>query len=84
MEYSSSQNKIAENTIAGIQGLNSCNQLGYTGPYPSPGKPHRYIFRVFALDTELSLGDSSTKEDLESAMKGHVIAEGKLISLFSR
>ncbi len=81
---SPSQNRIAENTVPGIQGLNSCNQLGYTGPYPPPGKPHRYIFRVFALDTKLCLGDSSTKKDLERAMKGHVLKEGKLVGLFSR
>ena len=81
---SPSQNTIAENTAPGIQGLNSGRQHGYTGPYPPPGKPHRYIFRVFALDIELDLGANSRKKDLEKAMKGHVLAEGKLIGLFSR
>jgi Raf kinase inhibitor-like YbhB/YbcL family protein len=81
---SPSQNEITENTTLGVQGLNSGRQHGYTGPYPPPGKPHRYIFRVFALDMELGLGANSTKKDLEKAMKGHALAEGKLIGLFSR
>jgi Raf kinase inhibitor-like YbhB/YbcL family protein len=79
-----SQNKIAKHTIPGIQGLNSDQEHGYIGPCPPPGKPHRYIFRVFSLDIMLGLGANSNKKDLEKAMKGHVLAEGKLIGLFGR
>jgi Raf kinase inhibitor-like YbhB/YbcL family protein len=79
-----SQNKIAENSTPGMEGLNSDQEQGYAPPCPPPGKPHRYTFRVFALDMELGLGANSTKKDLEKAMKGHVLAEGKLIGLFSR
>ena len=79
-----SQNKIAEHTTPGTEGLNSDQEHGYIGPCPPPGKPHRYTFRVFALDMMLSLGANSSKKDLENAMKGHVLAEGKLIGLFGR
>ena len=78
------QNKIDENTVPGIQGLNSGQQLGYTGPYPPQGKPHRYVFQIYALDLELQLAPNSTKKDLKKAIDGHILAEGKLIGLFSR
>jgi Raf kinase inhibitor-like YbhB/YbcL family protein len=79
-----SQNKIAEHTAPGVEGLNSDQQHGYTGPCPPPGKPHHYNFRVYALDTMLGLGGNSNKKDLEKAIKGHVIAEGRLVGLFGK
>ncbi len=81
---SPAQNKIAEHTAPGMEGLNSDKEQGYTPPCPPPGKPHRYIFRVYALDIMLTLGAESTKKDLEKAVKGHVLAEGKLMGLFAR
>jgi Raf kinase inhibitor-like YbhB/YbcL family protein len=79
-----SHNKIAEHTTPGIEGFNSDREHAYIGPCPPPGKPHHYVFKVFALDIMLGLGANSSKKDLENAMKGHVLAEGKLIGLFSR
>jgi len=79
-----STNKIAEHTAPGKEGLNSGGEYGYTGPYPPRGKPHRYSFRVFALDVELGLLANSTKKDLEKAMTGHILAEGRLVGLFGR
>jgi Raf kinase inhibitor-like YbhB/YbcL family protein len=81
---SPSQNKIDENTVPGTQGLNSGRQPGYTGPYPPPGKPHRYIFQIYALDLELDLAPNSTKKEFKKAIDGHILAEGKLIGLFTR
>jgi len=79
-----SQNKIAEHTAPGVEGKNGMGENGYTGPCPPPGKPHHYNFKAYALDMELGLSEGSTKKDLERTMKGHVLAEGKLIGLFSR
>jgi Raf kinase inhibitor-like YbhB/YbcL family protein len=79
-----SQNKIVEHTTPGIEGFNSHREHAYIGPCPPPGKPHHYVFKVFALDIMLDLGANSSKKDLENAMKGHVLAEGKLVGLFSR
>jgi hypothetical protein len=67
-----------------VQGMNDFRRLGYGGPCPPPGKPHRYYFKVFALDTKLNLGSNATKADLLKAMKGHVLAKGELVGTFRR
>jgi len=79
----SSISKIGENTVPGKEGLNGARQAGYMGPCP-PGGTHRYFFKVYALDTELTLGIGSKKKDLEKAMQGHIIAKGELVGLYSR
>ena|ERR1700690_2950940 len=79
----SSTTKIAENSVPGTEGLNSARQNGFMGPCP-PSGTHRYFFKVYALDTELSLGAKSTKRDLEKAMQGHILAKGELIGLYHR
>jgi Raf kinase inhibitor-like YbhB/YbcL family protein len=67
-----------------IQGMNDFGNIGYDGPCPPPGKPHRYFFKVFALDTKLILTPKATKRDLLKAMKGHILAKGELIGTFTR
>jgi Raf kinase inhibitor-like YbhB/YbcL family protein len=67
-----------------IQGINDFRRLGYGGPCPPPGKPHRYFFKVFALDAKLNLGSNATKADLLKAMKGHILAQGELMGTFRR
>ena len=66
------------------QGLNDFRRLGYGGPCPPPGKPHRYFFKLYALDPLLDLKPTATKKDVEAAMKGHVLAEGQLIGTYQR
>lgn len=66
-----------------MQGMNDSGQTGYGGPCP-PGGVHRYFFKVYALDTRLSLGPGATKKDLEDAMKGHILAEGQLMGRYKR
>jgi len=66
------------------QGLNSWPRLGYGGPCPPPGKPHRYFFKLYALDTMLDLKPGATKKDVEAAMKGHILAEGQLMGTYRR
>ena len=75
---------IAEHTAPGKEGVNSAQEHGYHGPCPPPGKPHRYFFKVYALDTQLGLGANSRKKDVEKAMQGHILAKGELIGLFRR
>ncbi len=67
----------------GTQGTNDFKKLGYGGPCP-PSGTHRYMFKLFALDTEVKLSSSATKADLERAMKGHVLAEATLMGKYSR
>ena len=66
------------------QGLNDFKHLGYGGPCPPPGKPHRYFFRLYALDTLLNLKPGAAKKDVESAMGGHVLASAQLVGTYKR
>jgi hypothetical protein len=66
------------------QGLNTWPRLGYGGPCPPPGKPHRYFFNLYALDKMLGLKPNATKKDLLKAMEGHVLAEGQLMGTYQR
>ncbi|MGA4644923.1 YbhB/YbcL family Raf kinase inhibitor-like protein [Limisphaera sp. 4302-co] len=66
------------------QGLNDFRRLGYGGPLPPPGPPHRYFFRLHALDCELDLPPGLTRARLLEAMKGHVLAEAEWMGTFQR
>ena len=65
------------------QGANSFGRVGYDGPCPPVGT-HRYFFKVYALDTELTLGPDATKRDLLQAMEDHVLTSGELMVTYSR
>jgi len=67
----------------GTQGTNSWRRIGYGGPCP-PSGTHRYFFKLYALDTTLSLGNSTTAKDLQGAMKGHILAQTQLMGRFKR
>jgi len=60
------------------------DRVGYYGPCPPPGKPHRYFFKLYALDKVLGLPPKSTKSQLVHAMEGHIIAQSELIGLYKR
>src|SRR6266705_7165499 len=64
------------------QGLNSGKRTGYNGPCPPPGGPHRYFFKLYALDGKLNLKAGATKADVEKAMQGHVLAQGELMGRY--
>lgn len=66
-----------------IQGKNDAGETGYVGPCP-PSATHRYEFRLYALDTELDLPPSITKQDVLRAVEGHILGETKLTGLYSR
>jgi len=70
--------------IAGVfgKGLNDFGELGYGGPAPPNGR-HTYIFKAYALDTTPELKEGYSKQELEIAMKGHIIAEAKLTGTFT-
>lgn len=66
-----------------VQGRNDWGKTEYGGPCPPIGR-HRYFFKLYALDTELSHLASPTKADLEKAMKGHVIDSGVLMGTYQK
>ena len=66
------------------QGVNDFGQIGYGGPCPPPGKPHRYFFKIYALDATLDLKSGATTKEVLKAMDGHILAEGQLMGTFQR
>lgn len=64
-------------------GLNSSGDNKYQGPCP-PFGTHRYFFKVFALDTILSLDAPSNAAELEVAMKDHIIAAAQYYGTFTK
>ncbi|MHB8109007.1 MAG: YbhB/YbcL family Raf kinase inhibitor-like protein [Syntrophorhabdaceae bacterium] len=77
--------EIPENSVpaGAMQGRNDFKKTNYGGPCP-PSGTHRYFFKAYALDTTLNLKNNSTKQDVESAMKGHTLAESQVIGLYKR
>lgn len=67
----------------GTQGTNDFRKVGYGGPCP-PSGTHRYMFKLYALDTEIKLSSGATKAEVERAMKGHVLAQATLMGKYSR
>ena len=67
-----------------LQGRNDFRKIGYGGPCPPPGTPHRYYFKLYALDTKLNLKAGATKPDLERAMKGHILSKTELMGRYGR
>lgn len=70
-------------SVGGKQGTNDFKKVGYGGPCPPTGA-HRYYFHLYALDTELNLDSSTTKDQLLKTMEGHVLAEGELMGKYQR
>ena len=66
------------------EGITDNKKVGYGGPCPPPGKPHRYFFKVYALNAVLGLRNGASLKELEAAMKGKVLAWGELMGTFQR
>jgi Raf kinase inhibitor-like YbhB/YbcL family protein len=66
------------------QGLNDFKRVGYGGPCPPPGKPHRYYFKLYAVDVNLDLKPRATKAQVLEAIKGHILGEAQLMGRFGR
>lgn len=66
------------------QGINDSQEIGYSGPCPPPGKPHRYFFKLYALDSKLDIDGKVTKEALLQAIQGHLLAEASIIGVYRR
>jgi len=75
-----------DGVVAGVgaQGRNDFKHIGYGGPCPPPGKPHRYFFKLYALGSELGLKSGVGKKDLVKAMRGHTLAEGRIVGTYRR
>lgn len=70
--------------FVGWEGKNSSGNIGYIGPCPPPGKPHRYFFKLYALDSLLMLDSNTPKNQLETEIQKHLVAQDELIGLYQR
>ena len=70
------------NDTTKIEGKTDFGEIGYGGPAPPDGR-HTYIFKGYALDTALDLKEGYSKQELENAMKDHILAEAKLTGTFA-
>jgi len=67
-----------------LQGKNNFDKIGYGGPCPPSGSPHRYQFTIYALDSPLDLKEGASKNEVLDALQGHMLARGKLIGTYQR
>ena len=72
--------QLADGTL---QGTNSARRTGYSPPCP-PSGTHHYFFKLYAVDTMLTLGAGAGKQELLKAMQGHIVAQGELMGTFTR
>ena len=70
-------------TVGGLVGTNDFNRVGYAGPCPPKRELHHYFFRALALNRLLDLNPNPTRQMVDSAMNGHVLAQGALMGVFS-
>ncbi|HTF27316.1 MAG TPA: YbhB/YbcL family Raf kinase inhibitor-like protein [Flavitalea sp.] len=75
--------RIPENSIPGIQGINTVGKNPYRGPCPVAGA-QRYSFKVYALNTILKLEQDADRSEVEKAMEGHILAMGELLGEYNR
>ena len=66
-----------------MHGLGTANNLSYKGPCP-PDREHRYFFKLYALDAMLALPEKSSKQQIEQAMKGHILDQTELMGVYAR
>jgi Raf kinase inhibitor-like YbhB/YbcL family protein len=76
---------LGEGEPAPCEGRNDFGTSGYRGPCPPPGHGrHRYVFRLYALDTGVELGAGAPKVELEQAIEGHVLMTAELVGIYER
>jgi len=79
--------EIPEGANIGTAGLNGAGTEGYTGPCPPPQyepSEHRYIFKLYALDSLLALPAGATKQEVLAALVSHLLASAELVGRYSR
>ena len=65
-----------------LQGKNGFERIGYSGPWPTAGSPHRYVFKLYALNAKLKCKPGASRTDLWNAIKGHTLATAELVGRY--
>jgi len=76
--------KVDELPGGARQGRNDFHKIGYNGPCPPPGKPHRYFFKLSALKATLELKPGASKQEVEQAIQGSTLAKAEWIGKYQR
>lgn len=71
-------------TDGSAQGKNDFGRIGYGGPSPPSGKPHRYFFRLYALKEKLTLAAGASRRELEKAMEGKILGAAEVFGTYGR
>jgi Raf kinase inhibitor-like YbhB/YbcL family protein len=66
------------------QGTNDFGRIGYGGPCPPPGTPHRYLFKLYALDDKIPLAPGTKKKEVMKALENHIIGQSEIMGKFGR
>jgi len=67
------------------EGMNDFQKVGYGGPCPPRGNPHRYFFTLYALDIEeVCAEEGAAVSEIEANMEGHILGKAVLIGLYQR
>jgi len=74
----------AQLSSGALQGKNDFGRIGYGGPCPPPGRPHRYQFTLYALDQALDLKGGASKKQVLDSIRGHILAQGELTGMYQR
>jgi Raf kinase inhibitor-like YbhB/YbcL family protein len=77
-------NKIDELPGGERQGRNDFRKIGYNGPCPPPGKPHRYFFKIYALKAKLDLKPGASRQEVEQGMKSLVLDHAEWMGKYGR
>jgi len=77
-------NKIDELPGGERQGRNDFHKIGYNGPCPPPGKPHRYFFKLYSLSSKLNLKPGASKQEVEQAIQGLTLGTAELVGKYRR
>jgi Raf kinase inhibitor-like YbhB/YbcL family protein len=76
---------LSEGESPPVEGRNDFRTGGWSGPCPPRGHgPHRYFFRLHALDGELDVASGAERRELEQALAGHVLATAELMGTYER
>jgi Raf kinase inhibitor-like YbhB/YbcL family protein len=73
----------ADQAGGALQGVNGFKKSGYGGPCP-PSGTHRYYFHLYALDSKPDLPAGASRNQLDTAMHGHIIAEAQLMGRYQK
>jgi Raf kinase inhibitor-like YbhB/YbcL family protein len=77
-------NKIDELPGGERQGRNDFRKIGYNGPCPPPGKPHRYFFKLYALKDKLDLKPGASRQEVEQALTNLVLGQAEWMGKYRR